>query len=140
MTLTYKEITDRVKSTARELTPALPEKGDLESWESFRDDCETARDNSSDLAHGEVDSWDWCIYTHHGVDILNALPSYVESDAEDSYMECNGDMTASDIGGWREMASGVAYWALVNLLREAIDSTCEELIELAETQIENLES
>lgn len=55
---------------------------------------------------------------------------------KDSFMqpEC---FTGADIE--YEFASKVAYFALCNMLGEVLDASIKECLDLAETQIENLE-
>jgi len=142
--LTYKCVIDRCKALALEIAPSLPTTGTLESWESFVDEVESVRDDSMGLVLESVESTDWAIYTHFGWKILHALPQSYINQAEESYLEFNGDLTLNEsFGGcfdvW-SMQSAIAFHALVILTQESLDDCLGELEDLAQTQIDNLES
>ena len=91
-----------------------------------------------------VDSTDWAVYTHYGWKILHALPQSYINQAEEAYLEFNGDLTLNESCGgcfdvWN-MQSAIAFHALVILTQESLDDCLSELEELAQTQIDNLES
>ena len=143
-TLTYKTVIDRCKSMALEIAPSLPTSGTLESWMAFAEELESVREDSYGLVLESVESTDWAIYTHYGWKVLHALPQSYIDQAEESYLEFNGELTLSESCGgcfdiWG-MQSAIAFHALVILTQEALDDFLGELEELAQTQIDNLES
>lgn len=139
--LTYKDIIDRCNRAALEITPALPTEDNLGIWQAFYDDLDALRDESNDLVWEEVDSWDWCIYTHYGMQIVDVISSQELNAAEESFLDCGGlDSLDSSNFGVYEIAHKVAFHALVNLMTEALESVIDDLQELAATKIEQLES
>ena len=136
----YREITERCKTSAIEMLPDMPTKNDLDSWESWRDALEALQEESLDMVYQEVDSWDWAIYTHYGIKILDCLPLHDRQQAESDFMEVWGSEPIETLNDPWDMASRIAYFALCNMLREALESAVEECLELAENQIENMES
>jgi hypothetical protein len=136
----YTDIIERCKTSALEMLPDMPTKNDLDSWESYRDELESLRDESFDAVHQEVDSWDWTIYTHYGIKILDCLLLHDCQQAESDFMDCWGREPIETLNDPWDMASRIAYFALCNMLRETLESAIEECLELAETQIENMES
>lgn len=139
--ITYKTILNRCKSDVLEYIPDMPTDGSLNSWESYLDELEAWRDDSLyENASESVDSWDWSIYTHFGFTILQTLPSDVERDAEQSFMDVWGSEPIDTLNDPYDMASRIAYFALVNIWQEVAQEYVEELIELASNQIENEES
>jgi len=142
--LTYKCVIDRCKSLAFEIAPSLPTTGTLESWTAFAEDLESVREDSMGLVLESIESTDWAIYTHYGWQILHALPQSYINQAEESYLESNVGLTLSESCGgcfdiWG-MQSAIAFHALVILTQEALDDCLSELEDLAQTQIDNLES
>jgi len=137
MALTYREIRQRCETVAQELMPALPKVNTLEAWESFRDKLESFDPYGSALF--EVESWDWAIYTHYGIDVLGAIDSSKVARAESHWHEVVGLGNQDESFGSYEFASQVAFFALLQLLEEALYSLIQELQELAESEIENLQ-
>jgi hypothetical protein len=137
--MTYMAIVERCKTSANEMLPDLPTKNTLEAWESYRDELESLRDEFSDVVWQEVDSWDWSIYTHYGLKILEALPYSDVCDAESLFFDTCSDLDSETLGGVYEFASKVAYFALCNMLQEYLETAIDECTELAESHIENLE-
>jgi hypothetical protein len=135
----YSDIIERCKSSALEMLPDMPAKNDLDSWEDYRDALESLRDESFDVVSQEVDSWDWTIYTHYGIKILEALPLHDCQQAESDFMDCWGSEPIETLNDPWDMASRIAYFALCNMLREALESAIDECLELAGNQIENME-
>lgn len=139
MTITYKDIVERCKDAAKDLISDLPKENTLENWESFISDLETLCDEAYEKASEEVDSWDWCIYTYKGFEVYDALSSPEQGEAEQEWEDCGGYETAKDQSqGPYEIACAIAYFALARMLAEEIESACDDLIELANNQIENL--
>lgn len=135
----YNDITTRAKQSALDILPDLPKENTLESWESFQDALESMRDDSHDLAWQEVDSWDWSIYTHYGIKVLDCLPLEELNQAESEFFDLWGGESIDTLTSVWDMASRVAFLALVNAMCEALETAIDELSDLAETQIENLE-
>lgn len=134
----YTDIVERCKTSAIEILPDMPKESTLEAWESYRDALEALRDESFDIVYQEVDSWDWTIYTHYGIKILEALPYEDVCTAEESFFDCHYDLDSETLGGVYEFASKVACFALCNMLTETLESSIHSSIELAESQIENM--
>ena len=139
-TVPYIAIIERCKVDAMEYLPDLPKENTVEAWESFLDELETIRDDSYYHAGECVQQWDWAIYTHYGWKILFALPSDIERQAESEFFDVWGQVTIYSLNGWWEMASMIACFALEIIFRETLEEMAQELIELAESQLENMES
>lgn len=135
-TITYKAIIERVESDVKEYTPELPKENTLEAWEAFIDECEALQEDVYGKATESVDSWDWNIYTYKGFKVYDALPVSEQNVAEQEYWESNQDTFAE---GPYELGAEIAFFALVRLWAEECNQQCEDLIELANNQIENLE-
>ena len=136
----YSDITERCKSSALELLPDMPAKNDLDSWEVYADRLDRLRDETYDVVHEEIQHWDWTIYTHYGIKILDCLPLHECQQAESDFMEVWGSEPIETLNDPWDMASRIAYFALCNMLRETLESSIDECLELAETQLENMES
>ena len=138
-TIKYCEIVARCKADATDYLPDLPKENTVEAWESFLDELETIRDDSHYHAGECVQSWDWAIYTHYGWKILFALPSDIERQAESEFFDVWGHGTIDSLDDCWDMASKIACFALEIIFRETLEEMAQELIELAESQLENLE-
>ena len=139
-TIKYFEIVERCKGDILELLPDLPKQNTCESWESFLDELETIRDDSYCHAAEAVQHWDWSIYTHYGIKILYGLPLEIESQAEQEFFDVWGSEPIDSLNDAFDMASRIAGFALEIIFRETLEEMAQELIDLAETQLENLES
>ena len=137
--ITYSEIVERCKFDAKEILPDLPKQNTPEAWESFRDGLETIREDSYCHAADVVQHWDWAIYTHYGIKILYGLPFDIERQAEQEFFDLWGSETIDSLNDVWDMASRIAMVALEIIFRETLEEMAQELIELAETQLENLE-
>lgn len=137
--LTYKQILDRCKSDVLEYIPDLPKEDTLQAWSLFLVDLWREED-LHEKATESVESWDWSIYTHYGFEILDALPSDEMRQAESSFFDVWGSEPIETLNDPYDMASRIAYFALVNIWQEVAQDCVEELIELAQNQIENMES
>ncbi|MAI35070.1 MAG: hypothetical protein CMM07_25810 [Rhodopirellula sp.] len=138
MTLTYKAISERCANAALELTPDFPKTGTLEAWIDFQNECEAL--DAHVLAWGEVDGWDWSIYTHYGIKIVDLMPQSDLNDAEAQWHDMDGPSCIDESFGVYEFASKVAYFYLVSQVTEHIEALKEELIDMAQGQIDNLEA
>ena len=139
-TIKYYEIVERCKGDIAEILPDLPKENTFEAWERFRDDLEAIREDSHCYAGEAVDSWDWAIYTHYGIKILYGLPLEIEQQAESDFFDCMGSAPINSLNDAFDMASRIAYHALWIIFRETLEEMAQELIELAETQLENMGS
>jgi hypothetical protein len=137
--LTYKTIIERCKADVLEYLPDLPKEDTLQAWSLFLVDL-WRYDSLYEHASESVESWDWSIYTHYGFEILDALPSDEMRQAESSFFEVWGHEPIETLNDPYDMASRIAYFALVNIWQEVAQECVEELIELAQNQIENMES
>lgn len=136
--ISYSELIKRAKDDALEAMPDLPKTGTLESWQAFLDSVESVE--ASEVAHNSADSWDWVIYTGQALELCAMLPSSVVDQAESMVIDCGGIGEAFESGGLGGVASLVAYWIIYQAVSEAVDEAKEELIELAQSQLDNLES
>lgn len=136
----YRDIIERCKSSAIDMLPDMPTKNDLDSWGVYRDQLDRLKDETYDVTHQEIDSWDWAIYTHYGIKVLECLPLEECQQAESDFFDIWGSEPIELLNDPWDMASRIAYFALYNMLSEALESAIEECLELAETQIENMES
>ena len=137
-TVKYFEIVERCKGDIKELLPDLPKENTCEAWESFRDDLETMRDDSHCHASEAVQHWDWSIYTYYGIKILYGLPLETERQAEQEFFDIWGGEPISTLNDAFDMASRIAGFALEIIFRETLEEMAQELIELADTQLENM--
>ena len=135
----YREIVERCKGDIAEILPAMPKENTCDAWESFRDDLETIRDESYEHA-SEVQHWDWGIYTHYGIKILYGLPMEIEQQAESDFFDVWGSEPIDSLQDAFDMAHRIAIFALEIIFRETLEEMAQELIDLAETQLENMES
>ena len=129
-------LTKRAKESALERLPAMPTQGALEAWEAFRQALEEVE--ASDCAHEVADSWDWVIYHGKALAICSNLPTSVVSQAEECAIECGGVQEAFESGGLGGLACLVAYWIIHQAVYAAIEEARDELLELAQGQIDNL--
>jgi hypothetical protein len=136
--LTYRDITKRAKDSALEYMPDLPKENTIEAWESFLAELDAL--DVFHIADEEAGSWEWAIYTHYGWKVLCALPLETEQEAESDFFDCWGSEPIESLNDAWDMASRIAFFALVIVMREELESAIAELMELAENQIENLEA
>jgi hypothetical protein len=129
-------LTKRAKESALERLPSMPTQSTLEAWEAFQQALEEVE--ASECAHEEADSWDWVIYHGKALALCSNLPTSVVSQAEESAIECGGIAEAFESGGLGGLACLVAYWIIYQAVSEAIEEARDELLELAQGQIDNL--
>ena len=134
----YRDIVERCKGDIAEILPTMPKENTCEAWERFRDELENIREDSHCYA-GDVDAWDWAIYTHYGIKILYGLPMEIEQQAESDFFDCMGSEPIDSLNDAFDMASRIAYHALWIIFHETLEEMAQELIDLAETQLENME-
>ena len=130
----YREIIERCKGDIAEILPAMPKENTCEAWERFRDELEAIREDSHCYA-GDVDAWDWAIYTHYGIKILYGLPMEIEQQAESDFFDCMGGEPINSLQDAFDMASRIAYHALEIIFRDTLEEVVQELIELAESHL-----
>ena len=115
----------------------------VEAWESFQRAVEEM--DAHEIAH-ESSEWDWVIYYHRALELCQAVPSDVlheaESEAYDSggidHLQGYGCDRSSDNFGLYEMAVLIADQIVTRAIVDAVESLKEELIDMAETQLENM--
>ena len=137
-TVKYCDIVERCKGDIAEILPAIPKENTYEAWERFRDDLETIRDDSYYHASECVQHWDWSIYTHYGIKILYGLPLEIERQAESEFFDLMGCSPIDSLQDAFDMAARIAYHALEIIFRETLEEVVSELLELAESQLENM--
>jgi len=134
MTITYKAIQDRAAKDALEYMPDMPRQNTLDAWESYQNEVEAL--DAYEIAH-ESCEWDWVIYYHRAMELCQAVPSDVLCDAESELlgMGFNG---LNENWGLYEMAVQLAAIIVTREIADAVEQAKDELIDLAETQMENL--
>ena len=139
-TIKYCDIVERCKGDIAEILPGLPKENTCEAWERFLDDLEAIRDDSHCYAGESIQHRDWTIYTHYGIKILYGLPMDIERQAEEDFFDCMGGEPINSLNDAFDMAHRIAIFALEVVFRLTLEEMAQELIELAETQLENMES
>ena len=139
-TLTYNDIRTRCNQLAMEIAPDLPMENTLSAWECFVDQLDHLRDDGYSLVLESVESTDWAIYTHYGWKILHAVPQDCINNAESQFLEFNSGTTFEDGFDIWSLQSQIAFHVLVAMVQESLDTILDEINELAQTQIQNLES
>lgn len=127
--LTYKRILDRAMSDAREAMPSLPTVNTLDAWQGFIDDLEAC--DAYDIACDASD-WDWVIYYSRAMELCLCVPSSVLGDAEESFSDCG--MSPDSFFGY---ATQLAGFIVTSEISQAVETLRDELLDLAQTQIEN---
>jgi len=136
--ISYSGLIKRAKSDAQEYMPDLPKTGTIESWQAFLDTVESVE--SGDVAHESADSWDWVIYHGKALELCAMLPRSVVDEAESMMLACGGVEDAFKNGGLGGIASLIAYWVVLQAVSDEVETLKDELIDLAQSQIDNLES
>lgn len=137
--ITYAAVIKRIESSAKEIIDAqapFPKENTAEAWGAYQEALESCLDNSRDMAWEEVDSWDWVIYTYQGFLVYDCLPSDLQTQCEEDFWDCSGSV--KDKSPY-ELGASMAFFALVSLLTQEIERQCEELLELAQNQMENMQ-
>lgn len=137
MDINYRNLEARAKDAALEYMPAMPKQNTLEAWQAYVNELEAIE--PSECAHESADSWDWVIYYGMAMQLCSVLPSSVVGQAEQMAQDCGGIEEAFEIGGVAGVACLVAHWIVYDAISAATDNAREELLELANGQIENLE-
>jgi hypothetical protein len=133
--ITYTEVQKRAARDAQDRAPDMPKENTVEAWEAFMADVEEM--DSYEIASEGCD-WDWCIYYHRAMELCLSVPRSVLSDAEGEFHELGGLGPDSCEFGLFEMASSIAFFVVSSEIREAVDTLKEELIDLAQTQLDNM--
>jgi hypothetical protein len=136
--ISYSGLIKRAKQDAFDAMPDLPKVNSLEAWQVFLENVEAIE--SSEVAHESADSWDWVIYHGQALELCAMLPSSLVSDAESMVSEYGGIQEAFKSGGLGGVACLIAYWIIYQAVQDAVELDKEELLELAQDQIDNLES
>jgi hypothetical protein len=95
MALTWKQIDERCEQSAKDIVE--------------RCECE---DDIYEAVWQEIDSWDWIIYTRHGMEIVQLMSNDELSSAEEQWRELRGEIDESF--GIYEFASQLAFFFLVD--------------------------
>jgi len=128
--LTYKRILGRAASDAQEAMPSLPKVNTLEAWQGFIDDVEACE--AYEIA-SESSEWDWVIYYSRAMELCLCVPSSVLDDAESTYEEYQTGTPS----GLFDYATQLAGIIVTSEISQAVETLKEELLDLAQTQIEN---
>ena len=137
MDINYRNLEARAKDAALEYMPAMPKQNTLEAWQEYVNELEAV--DSYECAHESADSWDWVIYYEMALQLCCVLPSSIVGQAEQMAQEYGGIKQAFEHGGLAGVACLVAYWVCHEAVQCAVEAARDELLELAEGQIENLE-
>jgi hypothetical protein len=139
---TYTALIERCKSSAIDLTPELPKaplgatnEDVIDLWEAFISDLEGL--DVHHLASEDVDGWDWTIYTHYGAKIVGVTPIHELHEAEGQWLERQAGSELDENFGFYEYGSFLGAIICENMVVEAINTLIEELIDLAQTVIDN---
>ena len=125
----------RAKQSALDLVPDMPKENTRDAWESYLAELESL--DVYDLSHTEADSWDWVTYYGNAMELCTNVDGMTLGEAEEQAKDCGA---FEDVEGLYELACSLAYWIVCNAVQYAISELVEELTELAETQLENMES
>lgn len=131
--VTYKRIRDRAMSDAKEYAPTFPTANTVDAWQAFIDELESM--DASDIAH-ESAEWDWTIYHYRAMELCQCVPVAVLHEAESQYEDYGNDTPS----GLFEYASTLAFIIVAQEIAEAVDTLRDELLELANNQLDNMES
>lgn len=138
--ITYRAIRERIESSAKDIIEEhcnFPTESS--QWETYQSEIESLMEEAHDNAHEEIDSWDWAIYTYKGFLVFDALDGQEQAEAESLFEDIGGYETAADMEqGPYEIGCAMAFLWLAQELANEIQSQCEELIEMAQNQLENL--
>lgn len=137
MEINYRNLEARAKDTALEYMPSMPKQNTLEAWQAY---SQALMDlESTEIANEEADSWDWVIYYGQAMDLCANVPSSILHRAETMVQECGNVEYEFESGGLYGVACVCAYHIVYFAICEAVENLREELLELANGQIENLE-
>lgn len=138
MEITYFNLMKRANESALGYMPAMPAQNTVEAWQAYADEIEAL--DISDAAHTEADSWDWVIYNGQALQLCCAVPSSVLDQAEDMARDCSDISYLFNHSGLYGIASTCAYWIVYEAVSVQLNEVCQELLDLAYSQIENLEA
>ena len=125
----------RARQSAMDLVPDMPKENTLDAWKDYLSELESL--DVYELSHTEADSWDWAIYYGKAMKLCTSVDSVTLGEAEEQAKDCGA---FDDVEGLYELACTLAYWIICEAVRDALSRHVDELMELAETQIENMES
>ena len=135
--ITWNAILERAEDCAKDAMPEFPKSNTVEAWESFQAELKTIEE--VDIAH-EMSDWDWVIYFGMAMQLCREVPSEVLHDAESEWHDMGGPDVIEGNFGLYEFASQLAAIIVIDQIGQAVSSIKAELEELAETQLENLET
>ena len=129
--VTYKRIRDRAMQDAKDAVPALPTTNTVDAWQAFIEELEAM--DASDIGHQSAE-WDWIIYHYRAMEVCQCVPSAVLHEAESQYEDYGNDTPS----GLFEYASTLASIIVAQEIAEAVDTLRDELLELANNQLDNM--
>jgi len=139
--LTYNRILERAKQDALEAMPDFPNLVGLstsddiyEAWEAFQQEVEDI--DAYEVAN-ESSEWDWVIYYHRAMELCHAVPSDVLHEAESQWADMYGIDSIDDQFGLFELAAQLANLIVVSEIAQAVEQAKEELIDLAQTNMDS---
>ena len=131
--VTYKRIRDRAMQDAKDAAPSFPTTNTVEAWQAFIDELEAL--DSYDIGHQSAE-WDWTIYHYRAMEVCQCVPSAVLHDAESKHEDYGNDTP----NGLFEYAGTLAFIIVAQEIADAVDTLRNELLELANNQLDNMES
>jgi len=135
ITITYKAIQDRALEDAKERMPEFPTENTVDAWDRFISELDDL--DAHEIAH-ESCEWGWVIYYARALELCQAVPSSVLHDAESQWHDMCGPDGIDDSFGLYEMACQLAAIIVIDEIAQAVDTVRDELLELANNQLENL--
>jgi len=133
MTITWGAILERATFVAREYMPDMPKQNTFDAWESFQSEVENL--DPHEIAH-ESCEWNWVIYYARAMELCQAVPPWVLDNAESEFEDMSG-FENMETPGLYELAVQLAAIIVTREIAEAVETVKDELIELAETQMES---
>lgn len=127
----------RAKASAQEFMLSLPTENTLEVWKAFAEALEAL--DTSEFAHAEADSWDWVIYYGQAMQLCTQVPSSVLHEAEAMMQDAGVVNDVFESAGLYGVACQCAYWIVFEQVFAAMEELRNELLELAQNQVDNLE-
>lgn len=129
--ITYKRIRDRAMQDAKDAAPDMPTTNTADAWQAFIEELEAM--DASDIGHQSAE-WDWTIYHYRAMEVCQCVPSAVLHEAESQY----DDYGNGTPNGLFEYASTLAFIIVAQEIADAVETLRDELLELANAQLENL--
>lgn len=126
----------RAKQSAKDALPALPTVNTYDSWQEYIDHLEQF--DVLEYAHEEADLWDWTIYNPAAIQLVTNVSGSTLDNAEEMLADCGGIEETFKQKGVYGIACQLAYWIIYQAVYDATYDLQQELIELAQDQLDNM--